>query len=113
MNPSFRDYRFPTALDMPHIKTIICGDPDPVGPMGAKEAGEGSTAPVGPAIANALAQATGLKFHKLPVDPEAIWRGLKQKKETGEINVGLEGLAEKFANMPKLKPMRVQVPDQK
>ena len=41
MNPSLRDYRFPTALDMPHIKTIICSEADPEGPMGAKEAGEG------------------------------------------------------------------------
>lgn len=60
MNPSFRDYRFPTALDMPHIKTIICSEVDPDGPMGAKEAGEGSTAPVGSAIGNAINYATGL-----------------------------------------------------
>ncbi|MDR1050699.1 MAG: molybdopterin-dependent oxidoreductase [Deltaproteobacteria bacterium] len=104
LNPSFRDYRFPTALDMPSIQTILCGKPDPDGPMGAKEAGEGSTAPVGPAIANALTYATGLKFHRLPVDPETIWRGIRQKKLTGAIDVGLEGLEEKFAKMPDVKP---------
>ena len=112
LNPSFRDYRFPTALDMPPVKSIICGQPDPVGPMGAKEAGEGSTAPVGPAICNAISKATGLKFHRLPVDSETIWRGLKQKRETGNVDVGMEGLAEKFANMPDVKPFRPQVNNQ-
>ena len=81
LNPSFRDYRFPTALDMPHIQTVICGVPDEQGPFGAKEAGEGSTAPVGPAIVNAINRATGLKFHDLPVTPEKIWRAMKEKKE--------------------------------
>ena len=109
LNPTFRDYRFPTALDMPHIKSIICGNPDPDGPMGAKEAGEGSTAPVGPAIANAIARATGIKFHSLPIDPENIWRALKQKRETGVTHYGDEGLAEKFASMPDIKPMRPNV----
>jgi len=81
LNPSFRDYRFPTALDMPQMQTILCGEPDPDGPFGAKEAGEGSTAPVAPAIVNALNRATGLKFHDLPVTPEKVWRAIKEKKE--------------------------------
>ena len=44
LNPSFRDYRFPTALDMPPIKTIICSEADPEGPMGAKEAAHAARA---------------------------------------------------------------------
>jgi len=79
MNPGFRDYRFPTALDMPRIKTIICGDPDPDGPFGAKEAGEGSTAPVAPAIVNAVSRATGLHFDTLSLNPERLWRACKEK----------------------------------
>ncbi len=79
LNPSFRDYHFPTALDMPEIQTILCGEPDPNGPFGAKEAGEGSTAPVAPAIANAISAATGLKITKLPLSPENIWRALKEQ----------------------------------
>jgi 4-hydroxybenzoyl-CoA reductase alpha subunit len=79
LNPTFRDYRFPTALDMPQIQTIICGDPDPEGPFGGKECGEGSTAPVAPAIVNAISKATGLKFDSLPVTPEKIWRACKER----------------------------------
>ena len=80
LNPSFRDYRFPTALDMPPVKTILCGDPDDEGPFGAKEAGEGTTAPVGPAIVNAINRATAIKFHDLPLTPENVWRALRNKK---------------------------------
>lgn len=79
MNPSFRDYRFPTALDMPEIQTIFCGPPDPDGPFGAKECGEGSTAPVAPTITNAISNATGIRFDELPITPEKLWRALKEK----------------------------------
>lgn len=102
MNPSFRDYRFPTALDMPHIKTIICSEVDPEGPMGAKEAGEGSTAPVGSAIGNAINYATGLTLRELPITPEKLWRALKEHEKTGKTCFGAEELPEKFAAMPPL-----------
>jgi 4-hydroxybenzoyl-CoA reductase alpha subunit len=79
LNPSFRDYRFPTALDMPHMQSILCGEPDPEGTFGAKECGEGSTAPVAPAIVNAISKATGIHFNSLPLTPERIWRACKEK----------------------------------
>jgi len=66
--------------------TIICGEPDEEGPFGAKEAGEGSTAPVGPAIVNAINRATGLKFHDLPVTAEKVWRAIKEKKAAEAAN---------------------------
>ena len=78
-NPGFRDYRFPTAMDMPEIKTIFCGVPDEVGPYGAKECGEGSTAPVAPAIVNAVAMATGIRPHQIPIDPEHLWRLIRER----------------------------------
>jgi CO/xanthine dehydrogenase Mo-binding subunit len=105
-NPTFRDYRFPTALDMPHIKSIVCGQPDPEGPMGAKEAGEGSTAPVGPAIGIAINRATGLKFHSLPITPEKVWRALREHAATGREHFGDEGLAEKFDAIPAMRNIR-------
>lgn len=79
INPGFRDYRFPTAMDMPKITTVFCGEPDKVGPYGAKECGEGSTAPVAPAIVNAVASATGLRPHNIPIDPENLWRQLRER----------------------------------
>lgn len=76
LNPNFRDYRFPTALDMPKMRTYYDFPADEEGPFGAKECGEGSAAPVAPAIANAIHSATGIKITKLPLDPEHIWRML-------------------------------------
>lgn len=76
LNPNFRDYHFPTALDMPQMRTFYDFEPDQEGPFGAKECGEGSSAPVAPAIANAIHCATGIHITKLPLDPESVWRQL-------------------------------------
>jgi len=84
INPNFRDYRIPTALDIPHITTKYDYPPDPEGPMGAKECGEGTAAPVGGAIANAITMATGIKIDSLPLDPERIWRMMR---EQGKIKI--------------------------
>lgn len=81
LNAGFRDYRMLTALDMPKVTTKFDYPPDPEGPFGAKECGEGTTAPIAPAIANAVHMATGLHITQLPLDPESIWRMLKEKRE--------------------------------
>ena len=86
MNPNFHDYHMPTALDMPHITTKFDYAPDPEGPFGAKECGEGTTAPIAPAIANAIHMATGIEIHELPLDPERIWRLLRERDRKNAEN---------------------------
>ena len=54
MNPSFLDYGFPTFMEMPEIEAIEVETNDPVGPFGAKEAGEGTQLSPAPAIVNAI-----------------------------------------------------------
>lgn len=76
----------PTALDMPHITTKFDYAPDPEGPFGAKECGEGTTAPIAPAVANAIHMATGIEIHDLPLDPEHVWRLLQEQKDTKDEN---------------------------
>jgi len=39
--------------------------------------GEGAILPVAPAIANALAKATGASIRELPMTPERVWRALR------------------------------------
>ena len=78
-NASFRDYKFPTSLDMPKIKSILINTIDPGGPFGAKECGEGCTAPVAPSIANAVYNATGVRIHELPITPEKLLKAIKEK----------------------------------
>ena len=82
INTNFHDYKMPTALDMPHITTKFDYPPDPEGPFGAKECGEGTTAPIAPAVANAIHMATGVEIHDLPLDPEHVWRLLREQKDT-------------------------------
>lgn len=79
LNPSFRDYRIPTALDMPEVKIIEVETYEPEGPFGAKEAGEGCVPPVAPAIASAIYDAVGVRIRDLPITPEKVLRALKEK----------------------------------
>jgi 4-hydroxybenzoyl-CoA reductase alpha subunit len=80
MNPSFLDYGFPTALEIPEMETIDIETDDPVGPFGAKEAGEGTQLSPAPAIVNAIYDAIGVDFNELPVTPEKILKALEEKK---------------------------------
>ncbi|MFH1954799.1 MAG: molybdopterin cofactor-binding domain-containing protein [Pseudomonadota bacterium] len=80
MNPSFLDYGFPTFLEMPEIETLEVETDDPIGPFGAKEAGEGTQLSPAPAIVNAIYDAIGIDFKELPVTPEKILRELEKKR---------------------------------
>ncbi len=77
INPILRDYRIPTAADMPPMEIFLVEKADPYGPFGAKGVGEITTNCTAPAIANAVAHATGVRLHQLPMTPERIWKQLK------------------------------------
>ncbi len=79
MNPSFSEYKIPTAVDMTETSFLDVGLPDPVGPYGAKEIGEGLIISTVPAITNAIYDAVGVRITELPVRPEKILLGLKKK----------------------------------
>ncbi len=81
MNPSFQDYGFPTFLEMPEIEAIEVETDDPIGPFGAKEAGEGTQLSPAPAIVNAIYDAIGIDFKELPVTPELILQTLKEQNK--------------------------------
>jgi CO/xanthine dehydrogenase Mo-binding subunit len=68
---------------MPEIESIEVETDDPVGPFGAKEAGEGTQLPPAPAIVNAIYDAIGVNFMELPITPEKVLRALeKQDKKS-------------------------------
>jgi 4-hydroxybenzoyl-CoA reductase subunit alpha len=73
------DYRVPTIQDSPPIEVGIVESIDPHGPFGAKEAGEGSLAAFLPALTNAIADAIGLRFNKLPVTPDRVFAALEKR----------------------------------
>jgi len=83
------DYRVPTIQDSPPIEVGIIESIDPHGPFGAKEAGEGSLAAFLPALTNAIADATGLRFNDLPVTPDRVFAALeKRARATGRNSNG-------------------------
>jgi 4-hydroxybenzoyl-CoA reductase subunit alpha len=80
-NASLLDYRIPTALDVPDIEAFIVEHPDPNGPYGAKEAGEGPLHPAIPAIANAVFDAVGVRIDHLPITPAKVLAALGEQAE--------------------------------
>jgi 4-hydroxybenzoyl-CoA reductase subunit alpha len=66
--PSMLEYKSPTSLDMPEIFTDLIEHPDPQGPFGAKEVGQGPLLPIMPAVANAVYDAVGVRVDQIPVN---------------------------------------------
>ncbi len=80
LNPSLRTYRIPAATDVPPIEVFLIEKPDPYGPFGAKGIGEIGTNCTAPAIANAVANATGVRLKQLPMIPERVWQAIINEK---------------------------------
>lgn len=78
--PSILEYKSPTTLDMPEIVTDLIEDPDPAGPFGAKEVGQGPLLPIMPAVANAVYDAIGVRIDEVPITPEKVVRALQQER---------------------------------
>jgi len=80
LTPSFLDYKMATSMDIPLNHDFYSMNmPDPEGPFGAKEAGEGSGTPTLAAIANAIRDAVGVRFTELPMTPEKIYMAIRKK----------------------------------
>ena len=78
------DYKMPTAVEMPDLKNIqveICDTYEPSGPLGAKGIGEAALSSVQASIANAVYNAVGIRFMKLPITPEVMLAALKKKEQ--------------------------------
>jgi len=81
LNASLGEYKIPTSLDMPRVKSIIIESYEPNGPFGAKEVGEGAIMPTIPAILNAVYDATGVRLHELPLTAERVYGALEAAKK--------------------------------
>ncbi len=75
-NPAFRHYHIPTWADVPRTEVLFADTSDAFGPMGAKSMSESPFNPVGPAMANALADATGVRFTAPPFTADRVWAAL-------------------------------------
>ncbi len=78
-HPTMLEYKSPTFHEMPGVTSYIIEDPDPKGPFGAKEAGQGPLLPVMPAVANAIFDAVGVRIDQVPIHPHMIAKALAAK----------------------------------
>jgi CO/xanthine dehydrogenase Mo-binding subunit len=78
-NNNLGDYKMPTIRDIPELKTVLVKSTGGVGPLDSKPIGEFANNGPPAAIANAVADAVGVRLFELPVKAEKIYQALKQK----------------------------------
>ena len=76
---SLMQYKIPTRMDMGKLRVEFDSSYEPTGPFGAKSIGEIVINTPAPAIAQAIYNATGLRFTELPITPEKIAMGMLEK----------------------------------
>ena len=83
---SLADYQIPAVWDVPdEIVPVIVEVPDPVGPYGARGVGEMTMMLLAPAIVDAIHDATGIWFDKLPVKAEDVLLALKGQGNASQL----------------------------
>jgi CO/xanthine dehydrogenase Mo-binding subunit len=82
-NPTLRNYRIPAFSDIPRTEVYFATTTDTIGPMGAKPMSESPVNPVAAALANALTDATGIRFVKLPFTPPRLFEQLRSSVAEG------------------------------
>ncbi len=78
-NPSFADYKLPSAADIPRLRTALVESEDGVGPHRTKGIGEYAIEGVPAAVANAVADAVGVRIADAPVTAEKVRRALRER----------------------------------
>ncbi|OXR47796.1 Xanthine dehydrogenase molybdenum-binding subunit [Nocardia cerradoensis] len=81
-NPTLRNYRIPTYADAPRTEVLLVGSTDSAGPVRAKGIAESCVNPVAPALANAVHDATGIRYRELPLTPDRIFPALRASRLT-------------------------------
>jgi CO/xanthine dehydrogenase Mo-binding subunit len=80
LTTTFADYPIPRIQDVPPMEVVMVQVPSDSGPFGAKGVGEPPVVPGGAAIANAIADATGVRVYELPITPERLLRALREAR---------------------------------
>jgi 4-hydroxybenzoyl-CoA reductase alpha subunit len=101
-HPSMLEYKSPTTHEMCEIETFLIEDPDPNGPFGAKECGQGPLLPIPPAVANAVYDAVGVRVDEVPLSPPRVLKAIR----SGEKRYG----PTRLPDAPWPEPIRVPPP---
>ena len=79
LTPDLARYEIPVSMDTPEFTTIIVEAANATGPYGAKGVGESALVPTLAAISNAVRDAVGYRFTKLPITPESVAMAIHKK----------------------------------
>jgi hypothetical protein len=112
-HPSLLEYKSPTFDDMPTVTSYIIEDPDPNGPFGAKEVGQGPLLPMMPAVANSIFDAVGVRVDQVPIHPHMVLSALEAKRKGKEARFGPARFPEVDFGVPLLVPTPAQGGDGK
>ncbi len=77
---AFRRYRLPAYADVPRTEVHFSETSDSIGPLGAKSMSESPFNPVPPAFANALRDATGIRFTEAPFLRDKVWQAIQEHR---------------------------------
>jgi xanthine dehydrogenase molybdenum-binding subunit len=80
-NPTFHDYKVPTARDIPEISFYPVETNEETGPFGAKGVAEAPLVPTPAAIANAVSNILDVEINSLPVTPEKVLKAICDKEK--------------------------------
>lgn len=104
--PSLLEYKSPTTHEMCDVETYLVTDPDPNGPFGAKEVGQGPLLPIAPAVANAVYDAVGVRIDEVPISPDKVLKAVRAKAGGGDGRYGPRS----FPEIRWPEPIRVPPP---
>ena len=97
VNPQLRNCRVPAFADTPHTDIFFADTIDGIGPLGAKSQGECGINPVAPAVSNALADASGVRFAHLPFTADKLYAALANAKGANAKGANAKGANAKEA----------------
>ena len=87
LNPNLLDYKLPTVLDTPKINAAFVETFDAAGTFGSKSLGECPTISPAPAVRNAVLDATGVAFAKIPLYPQVVFEKFREAGLLAERSV--------------------------
>ena len=84
LTTNLSDYRIYSAVDMPEMQSYLVETHDPFGPFGVKAIAEIPIDGMAPAVANAVADAVGVRVRQIPLTPERVFRAINAQTETAK-----------------------------
>jgi putative selenate reductase molybdopterin-binding subunit len=84
LTTNLSDYRIYSAVDMPEMQSYLVETHDPFGPFGVKAIAEIPIDGMAPAVANAVADALGIRINQIPLTPERVLRAIQAQAEAAK-----------------------------